>query len=237
MKIDLSGKTALVTGSTSGIGRAIAQGLARAGADVVVNGRKSETVEKVAADIRRAAPGVKIIAVAADVSEVAGCDKLVRAAPSVDILVNNAAIFEPKDFFRIPDEDWRRFFETNVMSGVRLSRAYMPRMLELNWGQIVFIASEAALQVPKEMIHYGFTKTARSMKNVVKLEHYYSPWELQRSIGRFVAHCNHYRLHEALQNVTPADVYFGRQATILSRRERIKRATLKRGRKMNQRAA
>jgi NAD(P)-dependent dehydrogenase (short-subunit alcohol dehydrogenase family) len=128
---------------------------------VVINGRKSETVDKVAGDIRRAAPGVKIIAVAADVSEAAGCDKLVRTAASVDILVNNAGIFEPKDFFAIPDEDWRRFFETNVMSGVRLSRAYMPRMLELNWGRIVFISSESALQIPKEMIHYSFTKTAQ----------------------------------------------------------------------------
>jgi short chain dehydrogenase len=128
---------------------------------VIINGRTRDKVDKVAADIRRAVPGANIVGVAADVSEAAGFDQLVRAAPGVDILVNNAAICEPKDFFAIPDEDWRRFFETNIVSGVRLSGAYTPRMLELDWGRIVFISFSAALQTSKEMIHYGLTKTAQ----------------------------------------------------------------------------
>jgi NAD(P)-dependent dehydrogenase (short-subunit alcohol dehydrogenase family) len=161
MKIDLSGKTALVTGSTSGIGNAIAKGLAAAGADVVVNGRTQGKVEAAAATIAKAVPGTKVRGVAADVSTAAGCKTLVEALPEVDILINNAGIFEPKGFFDIPDDDWSRFFEVNVMSGVRLSRGYMPGMLKRNWGRIVFIASESALNIPKEMIHYGMTKTAQ----------------------------------------------------------------------------
>jgi NAD(P)-dependent dehydrogenase (short-subunit alcohol dehydrogenase family) len=161
MKIDLSGKTALVTGSTSGIGHAIAMGLAAAGATVAVNGRTPAKVDAAAAAIAKAAPGAKVRGIAADVSTVAGCKTLVAALPEVDILINNAGIFEPKGFFDIPDEDWSRFFEVNVMSGVRLARAYMPGMLKRNWGRIVFISSESALNIPKEMIHYGMTKTAQ----------------------------------------------------------------------------
>jgi NAD(P)-dependent dehydrogenase (short-subunit alcohol dehydrogenase family) len=161
MKIDLKGKTALVTGSTSGIGHAVAKGLAAAGADVVVNGRAQGKVDAAAAAIAKAAPGSKVRGVAADVSTAAGCKTLVAALPDVDILINNAGIFEPKGFFDIPDEDWSRFFEVNVMSGVRLSRAYFPGMLKRNWGRIVFISSESALNIPKEMIHYGTTKTAQ----------------------------------------------------------------------------
>jgi NAD(P)-dependent dehydrogenase (short-subunit alcohol dehydrogenase family) len=161
MKIDLKGKTALVTGSTSGIGHAIAKGLASAGADVVVNGRTQAKVDTAAAAIARAVPGAKVRGVAADVSAADGCNSLVADLPEVDILVNNAGIFEPRGFFDIPDEDWSRFFEVNVMSGVRLSRAYLPAMLKRNWGRIVFISSESALNIPKEMIHYGTTKTAQ----------------------------------------------------------------------------
>jgi NAD(P)-dependent dehydrogenase (short-subunit alcohol dehydrogenase family) len=161
MKIDLSGKTALVTGSTSGIGYASAKGLAAAGAEVVVNGRTQAKVDAAAAAIAKAVPGAKVQGVAADVSTAAGCKTLVAALPQVDILINNAGIFEPKGFFDIPDEDWNRFFEVNVMSGVRLSRAYFPGMLKRNWGRIVFISSESALNIPKEMIHYGTTKTAQ----------------------------------------------------------------------------
>ena len=161
MNIDLKGKTALVTGSTSGIGHAIARGLASAGADVVVNGRTQAKVDTAAAAIGRAVPGAKVRGVAADVSTADGCNALVAELPEVDILVNNAGIFEPKGFFDIPDEDWSRFFEVNVMSGVRLSRAYLPGMLKRNWGRIVFISSESALNIPKEMIHYGTTKTAQ----------------------------------------------------------------------------
>ena len=161
MKIDLSGKTALVTGSTSGIGHATAKGLAAAGVTVVVNGRAQGKVDAAVAVIAKAVPGAKVRGVAADVSTVAGCKTLVAALPDVDILINNAGIFEPKGFFDIPDDDWSRFFEVNVMSGVRLSRAYMRGMLKRNWGRIVFISSESALNIPKEMIHYGMTKTAQ----------------------------------------------------------------------------
>lgn len=161
MKIDLSGKTALVTGSTGGIGLAIARGLAGAGASVVVNGRTQAKADAAAAAIVKAIPGSKARGVAADVSTAAGCKTLVAAVPEADILINNAGIFEPKDFFDISDEDWSRFFDVNVMSGVRLSRAYMPGMLKRNWGRIVFISSESAINIPKEMIHYGTTKTAQ----------------------------------------------------------------------------
>src|ERR1700687_202270 len=161
MKIDLKGKTALVTGSTSGIGHATAKGLADSGADVVINGRNQDKVDAAVAAIAKAVPGARVRGVAADVSSAAGCKTLVAALGEVDILINNAGIFEPKEFFDIPDEDWSRFFEVNVMSGVRLSRAYLPGMLKRNWGRIVFISSESALNIPKEMIHYGMSKTAQ----------------------------------------------------------------------------
>jgi NAD(P)-dependent dehydrogenase (short-subunit alcohol dehydrogenase family) len=161
MKIDLSGKTALITGSTSGIGNAIARGLAAAGAEVVVNGRTQGKVDAAVAAMAKAMPGARVRGVAADVATSAGCKTLAEALPDVDILINNAGIFEPKGFFEIPDEDWSRFFEVNVMSGVRLSRAYLAGMLKRNWGRIVFISSESALNIPKEMIHYGMTKTAQ----------------------------------------------------------------------------
>jgi NAD(P)-dependent dehydrogenase (short-subunit alcohol dehydrogenase family) len=161
MKIDLSGKTALVTGSTAGIGHAIARGLAAAGANVVINGRSQRTVDAAVAAIAKAVPGARVRGIAADVSTASGCTTLVTALPDADILINNAGIFEPKGFFDIPDADWTRFFEVNVMSGVRLSRAYLPGMLKRNWGRIVFISSESALNIPQEMIHYGMTKTAQ----------------------------------------------------------------------------
>jgi NAD(P)-dependent dehydrogenase (short-subunit alcohol dehydrogenase family) len=161
MKIDLSGKTALVTGSTAGIGYAIAKGLATTGADVVLNGRGQAKVDAAVAKLQAAVAGAKVRGIAADVSAAAGCNALITALPELDILVNNAGIFEPKDFFEIPDQDWTRFFEVNVMSGVRLSRAYLQGMLKRNWGRIVFISSESGLNIPKEMIHYGVTKTAQ----------------------------------------------------------------------------
>jgi NAD(P)-dependent dehydrogenase (short-subunit alcohol dehydrogenase family) len=150
-----------VTGSTAGIGLAIVKGLAASGASVVVNGRKQQTVDRAVRAVHAGVKPAAVSGVAADISTAAGCNALVKAVPSVDILVNNAGIFEPKPFFEIPDADWTRFFETNVMSGVRLSRAYMPGMLERNWGRIIFISSESALNIPAEMIHYGFTKTAQ----------------------------------------------------------------------------
>jgi NAD(P)-dependent dehydrogenase (short-subunit alcohol dehydrogenase family) len=161
MNIDLSGKTAVVTGSTAGIGLAIAKGLAASGANVVVNGRSQGKVDAAVKAVAASKPAGRIRGVAADVSTAAGCDSLVAALPDVDILINNAGIFEPKDFFAIPDQDWSRFFDVNVMSGVRLSRAYMQGMLKRDWGRIVFISSESAIHIPTEMIDYGVTKTAQ----------------------------------------------------------------------------
>src|ERR1700729_1737566 len=161
MKIDLSGKTALVTGSTAGIGYAIAKGLAAAGSEVVLNGRSKARVDETVARLAKEVAGGKVRGIAADVSTAAGCKQLLAELPDVDILINNAGIFEPKNFFEIPDEDWSRFFEVNVMSGVRLSRAYLPAMLKKNWGRIIFISSESGVQIPVEMVHYGMTKTAQ----------------------------------------------------------------------------
>jgi NAD(P)-dependent dehydrogenase (short-subunit alcohol dehydrogenase family) len=158
MQIDLTGKTALITGSTAGIGYAIARGLADAGADIVVNGRRQAAVDRAVAALGHAG---RVRGVAADLATEAGCAHLVAAVPGCDILINNMGIFEQKDFFDIPDDDWERFFTTNVMSGVRLSRAYLPRMAARGWGRVVFISSESALNIPTAMIHYGFTKTAQ----------------------------------------------------------------------------
>jgi NAD(P)-dependent dehydrogenase (short-subunit alcohol dehydrogenase family) len=160
MKIDLADKTAIVTGSTAGIGFAIAKGLAEAGAKVVVNGRKQAAVDAALAALKQAISGSVVRGVAADLGTAEGCAALVRAEPAADILVNNVGIFGPHDFFEIPDSEWTRFFEVNVMSGVRLSRAYLPGMVERDWGRVVFLSSESALNIPVDMIHYGFTKTA-----------------------------------------------------------------------------
>jgi NAD(P)-dependent dehydrogenase (short-subunit alcohol dehydrogenase family) len=161
MKIDLSGRLAVVTGSTVGIGFAIARGLAEAGAEVVVNGRKQVPVDLAMAKIQKAAPDAKLRGVAADLSTAEGCAALVKAIPRADILVNNVGIFQLQDFFEIPDGEWSRFLETNVMSGVRLSRAYLKEMMVRNWGRIIFISSESALNIPEDMLHYGVTKTAQ----------------------------------------------------------------------------
>lgn len=161
MKIDLSDKTALVTGSTMGIGLAIATGLARTGATVVVNGRKQDAVDKAIAAIKAEVPDARVEGVAADLGTAQGVSDMVAALPAVDVLVNNVGIFNPQPFFEVPDEEWTRFFEINVMSGVRLSRAYAPAMKERGWGRVVFISSESAINTPVEMVHYGFTKTAQ----------------------------------------------------------------------------
>jgi NAD(P)-dependent dehydrogenase (short-subunit alcohol dehydrogenase family) len=155
MNLQLENKTALVTGSTKGIGFAIARLLVAEGASVIINGRNEDSTRKAAQKLGRRACGV-----AADVSTAAGCAELFRQAPHVDILVNNAGIFEPKPFLEIPDSDWERFYQVNVMSGVRLARAYLPGMLQRNWGRIVFMSSESGVQIPEEMIHYGMTKAA-----------------------------------------------------------------------------
>lgn len=155
MDLQLAKKTALISGSTKGIGFAVAELLAREGARVVVNGRTQEAVAESTAKI----PGAE--GFAGDLATAAGCAAIAKRFPEVDILVNNLGIFERKAFEEIPDEDWQRFFDINVMSGVRLSRAYLPGMKKRNWGRIVFVSSESALQVPDNMIHYGMTKTAQ----------------------------------------------------------------------------
>jgi NAD(P)-dependent dehydrogenase (short-subunit alcohol dehydrogenase family) len=160
MIIDLRNRIAIVTGSTRGIGFAIARGLAESGAAVVVNGRAQAAVDRAVAAIKDHDETADVHGVAADLSTAAGCDALVKAEPTCDILVNNLGIYKLQDFFETPDSEWTRFFEINVMSGIRLSRAYMPEMLERNWGRIVFLSSESALNIPPDMIHYGFTKTA-----------------------------------------------------------------------------
>jgi NAD(P)-dependent dehydrogenase (short-subunit alcohol dehydrogenase family) len=160
MKIDLSGKRAIVTGSSAGIGYAIAKGLAQAGAAVVVNGRTSAAVERAVVKLKSEVVQALVRGVVADVGSAQGCAELVAAEPSADILINNVGIYGPQDFFETPDTEWTRFFEVNVMSGVRLSRAYLPGMAKLGWGRVVFVSSESALNIPADMIHYGFTKTA-----------------------------------------------------------------------------
>jgi Dehydrogenases with different specificities (related to short-chain alcohol dehydrogenases) len=159
--LQLGGKRALVTGSTAGIGHAIARLLASEGAVVTVNGRTGSRVAEAVRSIQQAAPHATVSGVTADLGTREGCDELVRAAPRIDILVNNVGIFEPKPFEEIPDADWLRFFETNVLSGVRLARSYLPHMRQANWGRIIFVSSESGVQIPVEMIHYGVTKTAQ----------------------------------------------------------------------------
>jgi len=161
MDLKLAGKIALVTGSTAGIGLAIAKSFATEGAHVYVNGRTQERVDAAMAGIRSQVPRAKVDGIVADFWSVTGAEAVIAKLPSVDVLVNNVGIFEPKPFAEIPDADWFRFFEINVMSGVRLTRHYLAGMLEKNWGRILFISSESAVQIPAEMVHYGVTKTAQ----------------------------------------------------------------------------
>jgi NAD(P)-dependent dehydrogenase (short-subunit alcohol dehydrogenase family) len=161
MDLQLAGKTALVSGSTAGIGLAIASVLAQEGTAVVVNGRSQKRVDEAIQQIRRARTNAEVKGIAADLGTRQGVEALTASLAQVDILVNNLGIFEAKPFFEVPDQDWLRFFEVNVLSGVRLARYYLPGMLKRNWGRIVFISSESALNIPKEMIHYGVTKTAQ----------------------------------------------------------------------------
>jgi NAD(P)-dependent dehydrogenase (short-subunit alcohol dehydrogenase family) len=161
MDLELSGKVAFVSGSTAGIGLAIARRLGHEGADVVINGRTEERVRLALAQIKKDVRNVDVRGIPADLGSAAGCAEVVQQLPQVDILVNNVGIFEPKPFEKITDSDWEKFFAVNVMSGMRLSRAYLPGMKERNWGRVVFISSESGLQIPAEMIHYGTTKTAQ----------------------------------------------------------------------------
>lgn len=161
MDLKLGGKVALVTGSTAGIGLGIARALAREGAQVYINGRTQQRVDAALAAVRSETPAAKVDGIAADFSGDAGAKQVIAKLPSVDVLVNNVGIFDVKPFVEIEDAEWRRFFEVNVMSGVRLSRHYLPGMLKKNWGRIIFISSESAVQIPMEMVHYGMTKTAQ----------------------------------------------------------------------------
>jgi NAD(P)-dependent dehydrogenase (short-subunit alcohol dehydrogenase family) len=161
MDFGLKGKRAVVSGSTAGIGFAIAAALAAEGAQVIVNGRTEARVAAALQGIRQRVKNADVRGVAADLGAGQGIAAFLQQVPEADILVNNLGIFEPKSFLEIPDSDWLRFFEVNVLSGVRLSRHYLPGMLKKNWGRVIFISSESAQNIPAEMIHYGMTKTAQ----------------------------------------------------------------------------
>jgi len=160
MDLGLKGKCALVTGSTAGIGFAIAKALAHEGARVIVNGRTSTGVDRALATLNTKQK-LEVVGFAADLSKAEAAEEVVRRHPDIEILVNNLGIFEPKPFEQIGDDDWRGCFDVNVLSGVRLARLVLPAMKERNWGRIIFISSESAVQIPAEMIHYGTTKTAQ----------------------------------------------------------------------------
>jgi NAD(P)-dependent dehydrogenase (short-subunit alcohol dehydrogenase family) len=162
MDLKLNDKTALVTGATAGIGLEIARALTAEGTKVFVTGRTQDKLDAAVADIRASLPGgAKVEGVLADAATAEGAAAILKALPSVDILVNNLGVYEMKAFADIPDEDWLRLFDVNVMSGVRLSRGYFPGMLERNWGRVIFISSESGLAIPGEMVHYGMTKSAQ----------------------------------------------------------------------------
>lgn len=161
MDLQLKNKKALITGSTAGIGYAIALQLAKEGAEVFVNGRTKERVEKAVSEIKAESGNDRVNGIIADFTSAASIKNLISELPQVDILINNVAIFEPKAFVDITDEDWMRFYEINVLSGIRMARAYFDQMLSNGWGRIIFISSESAVQIPEEMIHYGMTKTAQ----------------------------------------------------------------------------
>jgi NAD(P)-dependent dehydrogenase (short-subunit alcohol dehydrogenase family) len=161
MDLGLAGKRAIVTGSTAGIGLATAELLVREGAQVVINGRTQKRIDAAIAQLRKAVPNAKVEGVPADLATAEGCAQLIRSVPDADILVNNMGIFEPKAFEEISDAEWLRFFEANVLSGVRLSRHYIKGMRARNFGRVVFVSSESGVQIPTEMIHYGVSKTAQ----------------------------------------------------------------------------
>ena len=161
MRLNLENKTALISGSTKGIGFAIAKQFAEEGAHVIVNGRSEKSVSSALQEICKAHPQAQIDGFVGDLSTEKGTQDLLNRFPEVDILVNNLGIFDPRPFEEVSDDEWRKFFEVNVLSRVRLSRAYIPAMKKKNWGRIIFISSESGIQTPVEMIHYGMTKTAQ----------------------------------------------------------------------------
>jgi len=161
MDLNLADKTALITGSTAGIGFAIASSLAKEGASVIVNGRTQKRVNDAIARIQQENSNAKVSGVATDLSTAEGATELTKTFAEVDILINNLGFYQPKAFSDISDEDWLKIFEVNVLSGARLSRFYLPKMLQKNWGRIIFISSESGVNIPVEMIHYGVTKTSQ----------------------------------------------------------------------------
>lgn len=161
MDLQLKGKTAFISGSTQGIGFAIAHKLLEEGAAVIINGRTETRINEAIDKLKQLVPDANVSGAAADFSKANEVNTLLESLPDIDILINNAGIFEPKPFVEITDEDWFRFFEVNVLSGVRLSRYLFPKMLAKDWGRIIFISSESAVNIPEEMIHYGTTKTAQ----------------------------------------------------------------------------
>ena len=161
MDLQLKDKIALVTGSTKGIGKAIATALLREGAEVIINGRSEASVEKALCELKNDVENAKLSGVVCDFSKSDDIEKLITSCGAIDILVNNVGIFEPKEFLEIPDTDWQRFYNINVMSGVRMARAFLPHMMKQDWGRIIFISSESGINIPEEMVHYGMTKTAQ----------------------------------------------------------------------------
>lgn len=161
MDLQLKGKTAFISGSTQGIGFATARKLLQEEAIVVINGRTQQRIDKAVEELKQQVPEANVSGVAADFAKADEVQNIIKQIPSVDILINNVAIFEPKPFAEITDEEWLRFYEINVLSGIRLSRHYFPQMIQKNWGRIIFISSESAINIPEEMIHYGMTKTAQ----------------------------------------------------------------------------
>lgn len=160
MDFQLSDKKIFISGSTKGIGYATAKTLAKEGAEVIINGSSQKTVNAALENLKKEIDNKKVSGIPCDFTKTEEIDALITQLGSVDVLINNVGIFSNKDFFDTTDEDWQQFYELNVMSGVRLSRAFMPKMMEKNWGRIIFISSESALNIPVEMIHYGMTKTA-----------------------------------------------------------------------------
>lgn len=161
MDLKIANKIALITGSTQGIGFATAKKLCEEGVNVIINGRNEHKVNSAVMKLKAQFNNVKIIGITADLKDNEGCNKLISQVGHIDILINNLGIFEPKEFKDITEEEWLHMFNVNVMSGVRLAQHYLSRMIEQNWGRIIFISSESAIQIPKEMIHYGMTKTAQ----------------------------------------------------------------------------
>lgn len=161
MDLKLENKRAFVSGSTKGIGKAIVRTLAAEGATVIINGRSQESIDDALREIRKEVPNADISGIVCDFAKADEIDSLIEGCGDVDILINNVGIFEPKDFLDISDTEWQKFFDINVMSGVRLSRAFLPQMLQRDWGRIIFISSESGINIPEEMVHYGMTKTAQ----------------------------------------------------------------------------